>query len=114
MEAILFYAIVLFIIIFLAVRLAIQPLCQRPHDGAVNEEGELSLIRLRDIGVLDNDELEEIIRFYNQKNASSKKMAEFERYMKVLSESVKQGILTQEEYAERIKRLRIHYFSDNS
>jgi len=109
MEAILVYPILLFIIIFLAVRLAIQPLIQGTNDVAVNEEGELSLVRLRDIGVLDNDELKEIIQFYNQKKVSSKKMKELERYTKVLSELVGQGILTQEEYSERMEKLRSYY-----
>ncbi|AFL99730.1 MULTISPECIES: hypothetical protein [Desulfitobacterium] len=114
MEAILVYPILLFIIIFLAVRLAIQPLIQSSNDVAVNEEGELSLVRLRDIGVLDNNELEEVIQFYNHKKVSSKKMKELERYTKVLSELVGQGILTQEEYSERMERLRNYYVSDNS
>ncbi|SHN65708.1 hypothetical protein [Desulfitobacterium chlororespirans] len=114
MEAILFYSIALFIIIFLAVRLAIQPLIKSTNAVAVNEESELSLVKLQAIGVLDNDELEEVIQFYNQKKVSSKNMKELERYTKVLSELVRQGILTQEEYSQKMEKLRNYYFSDSS
>lgn len=113
-EGILVYSILLFIIIFLAVRLAIQPLIKNANNIAVNEESELSLVKLQAIGVLDNDELEEVIQFYNQKKVSSKKMKELERYTKVLSELVRQGILTQEEYSRKMEKLRNYYFSDNS
>lgn len=109
MEAILFYSIALFIIIFLAVRLAIQPLIKSTNDVAVNEESELSLVKLQAIGVLDNDELEEVIQFYNQKKVSSKKMKELEHYTKVLSELVRQGILTQGEYSEKMEKLKNYY-----
>ncbi len=109
MEAILFYSIALFIIIFLAVRLAIQPLIKSTNDVTVNEEGELSLVKLQAIGVLDNDELEEVIQFYNQKKVSSKKMKELERYTIVLSELVRQGILTQGEYSEKMEKLKNYY-----
>lgn len=115
MEVILVYMsliILLFLIIFIAVRLAIRPLICKQE--IVIEESNLGLLKLRDIGILTNIELKEVIQYYNKKNVKNREMKELESYSKVLAELVNQGFFTQEEYLERIEKLRDYYFNGNT
>ncbi|MHC1682165.1 MAG: hypothetical protein AB6733_04365 [Clostridiaceae bacterium] len=50
-----------------SVRLAINPLLNK-HNETITEDKDLGLVKLRDIDVLSNPELEEVIELYQKKS----------------------------------------------
>lgn len=100
-----------FIIIYLAVRLAITPLIPRMIDRE-DDEDDSGLVKLRDIEVLTNRELEEIIELYHSKSVENKDKQDYEKYSKVLNELKALGYFTHEEYAKRLEKLNEYYHND--
>lgn len=99
---------ILFIIIYSAVRLAINPLIPKTIE-LENDEDDVGFVKLRDIEVLTNAELEEIIELYHSKSVKDKDRLQYKKYSKVLNELKEIGYFTHEEYAERIEKLNEHY-----
>ena len=97
---------ILFIIIYLAVRLAINPLIPKTIEL---ENDDVGLVKLRDIEVLNNTELEEIIELYHSKSIRNKDRQQYEKYSKVLNELKQIGFFTHEEYGERMEKLDEYY-----
>lgn len=62
---ILILSIFLFAIIYFAVRLAIAPLRDRKEETTSYKQEMGGLVKLRDIGALNPDEIEEVIKIYN-------------------------------------------------
>lgn len=75
----------LFAIIFLSVRLAISPLINKEEDGA-DIKDDISLVDLRDINVITNTELEDIMRLYQSKVMNDREKDRYTKYTKVLTE----------------------------
>lgn len=102
---------ILFIIIYLAVRLAINPLIPKPNEQEDDKDSEnnVGLVKLRDIEVLTNTELEEIIELYHSKSIRNKDKQQYDKYSKVLKELREIGFFTYEEFAERIEKLNEYY-----
>lgn len=102
---------ILFITIYLAVRLAITPLIQRQNEPEDDKDSENSvgLVKLRDIEVLTNTELEEIIELYHSKSVRNKDKQQHEKYLNVLKELREIGFFTHEEFAERMEKLNEYY-----
>jgi hypothetical protein len=108
MEIVLLSGIMAFFIIYLAVRLAINPLIPRPTDSDVNKQ-DYGLVKLRDIEVLNNDELEEIIEIYANKSMKNNDEQQLHKYTKVLSHLNDIGYFTDEEYLKRMAKLKDYY-----
>lgn len=101
MGVILLYAFSLFIIISLAVRLAISPLLPKATETEADQQ-DYGLVKLRDMKVFDNSELEEIIELYNNKRNMEKDHLQLQKYSRVLSELKDIGYLTDEEYTKKM------------
>lgn len=101
----------LFIVIYYSVSLAIKPLLNK-SDQVISTNNDLGLTKLRDIGILTNSELEEIIRLY--KNTGTKKEAyeQYEKYVKVLKELKDMGYFSDEQYINKNNKLREHFKID--
>ena len=103
--------ILLFSIIYFAVRLAIKPLLYKP-DQVITYEPEFELVKLRDIDVLSPSELEEVIEMYNKKCTKKQGYEEFEKYKKVLDELKEMDYFISEEYLYRMEKLKKYFNVD--
>ncbi|MDR3602644.1 MAG: hypothetical protein P4L49_19550 [Desulfosporosinus sp.] len=108
METVLLFAFVAFIVIYLAVRLAINPLIPMATDIDENNQ-DYGLVKLRDIEVLNNEELKEIIEIYSNKSMENKEYRQLQKYTKVLGDLKKIAYFTDEEYMERMAKLKDYY-----
>lgn len=97
----LIWAVVLFIIIYFDVRLAIKPLLHQDEE-TTTEECEPDLIKLRDMGILDNYELEEIIRLYQKKDDDE----QYERCVKILNGLKEKEFFTDQQVLDRVNKLK--------
>jgi len=80
-----FGTILLFAIIYSAVRLAVKPLLYKP-DEVVAYKQEGGLLKLREINVLSPSEFKLVIELYQKKGAKKQVYEEYERYAKFLNE----------------------------
>lgn len=108
METIVLFLILLFFIIFLSVRLAIHPLLYKP-DEILSKTSDLGLIKLRDMEVLSNDELEEVIELYRNWGLKKGYGEQFHKYEKVINDLKEMGYLTNEQYSDKIMRLKKYF-----
>lgn len=108
MVPIILSSILLFTIIYFAVRLAIGPLLKKQEE-VVTDKQDLGLVKLRDIEVLNNTELEEVIALYQNKGAKKKEYEQYQKYEKVLKELKEIGYLSDEQYLIKITKLRSYY-----
>ncbi|HEY8362180.1 MAG TPA: hypothetical protein VIK77_04780 [Tissierellaceae bacterium] len=98
--------ILFFIVVYFAVRLAINPLLKSKDTPKEVDEQHKKLIQLRDIGVIDNDELEKFIEAYDQEKKKTENKMLYEQSKQVLSELKEAGYLNEEEYSSKIKILK--------
>lgn len=112
MEIFLFSAFFAFVIIYLAVRLAIDPLIPKDREVDVSQQDQ-GLIKLRDMEVLNNDELEEIIQIFSDKSMENKDHQQLLKYSRVLDNLKEIGYFTDEEYMKRMAKLK-NYYNDNN
>ncbi len=75
----------LFVVIYLSVRLAISPLVNNQEDGA-DIKDDMSLVDLRDMNVITNTELEDIMRLYQSKVMNDREKERYNKYSKVLTD----------------------------
>lgn len=101
----------LFLIIYFAVRLAISPILNRLSEASNYEEykDDTGLVKLRDIEVLNNVELEEVIKIYKDKGSKNKSNEQYLKYSKVLSELKDMGYFTEEIFIEKQRILKKYY-----
>ncbi|MEA4902552.1 hypothetical protein [Desulfitobacterium sp.] len=97
-----------FVIIYAAVRLAINPLIPKSTD-LENDKDDDGLVKLRDIEVLTDMELEEIIELYHNNSVNNKEKVKYEKYLKLLNELKEIEFFTDEEYANKKKKLDEYY-----
>lgn len=103
-EIIILLGILLFIIIHFAVRAAI---ISARNISVVNEQKDNpDLVSLRDIGVLSNEELEQVIDIYNEKLIKSKNQEKYVKYHKTLTELKEMGFFSDEIYDEKIVEIK--------
>ena len=100
--------ILLFAIIYSAVRLAIIPLINEPDENITYNQ-DFGLVKLRDIDILSPGELDEVIKLYYSKGAQDRNHEEYQKYAKVLNELKECGYFTYEEYASRIDKLKMYF-----
>lgn len=79
---------------------------------AVDNNDEASLIHLRDIEVLSNEELEDAIKLFNGQSLKDKEDGEYLRCLKVLNQLKERGYLTDNILKEKIINLKSHYNID--
>lgn len=101
-------SILLFVIIFIAVRLAISPLLNKKEE-IISESKDLGLVKLRDIDVLSNSELEEVIELYQNKEVKNKSYEQYQKYVRVLKELKEMGYFSDEQYSGKMNKLN-NYF----
>lgn len=102
-------SIVLFAIIYFAVRLAINPLLHSQEEFIADNQ-YFELIKLRDMEILNNIELEEIIKLYqNNNDNSSEEPQQYGKYTEILKDLKERGYFNEEQYANRIDKLE-NYF----
>lgn len=102
-------AFLMFTIIYLAVRLAIKPLILFQQEEIYSQEQDFGLIKLREIDVISNDELEEIIELYNSKVVKNEDYQVYQKYANVLKQLKELGYFTNEDYSDRIIKLKNHF-----
>lgn len=105
---ILLLGILLFFIIFFAVRWAISPLIPQEKYEEQNMN-DFNLVKLRDIGVFDNNELEEVIRLFGNRQEQN----EYDRYKKILYDLYRLRFLDDETYEEKQELLYEYYKQRN-
>jgi hypothetical protein len=104
---VLLYAIILFIIIYFAVKLAINPLISKPGSPVENDQ-DFDLSKLHDIGLLSEEEFSRVIETYWNEE-SKKENNEYKKACKVLLELKDKGFFTTEEYNEKVEKLKEYY-----
>lgn len=101
-------AIILFVIIYFAVRLAINPLLQSQEEFIADNQ-DLELIKLRDMEILSNTELEEVINIYQNNNNNKLEPEHYEKYTEILNNLKERGYFNEEQYTNRIDKLKYHF-----
>ena len=103
--------IVSFAIIYFAVRLAIRPLLYKPDEIDTSNQS-IGLVKLRDIGVLSNNELEEVIKLFKNKGNEKEDYEQYNKYVKLLNQLNKMDYFNDEERLKRLHKLK-EYFKIN-
>lgn len=75
------YSALLFAIIYFSVSLAIAPLLHKPEESLPFTKN-LGLVKLRDIEVFSNDELEEVLKLYQNIGTRKKDYEQYQKYLK--------------------------------
>jgi len=101
-------SIVLFFIIYFAVRLAIRPLLHK-SDETITDKQDSGLAKLRDMDVLSTNELEQVIKLYQQRGIKKESYEEYQKYATVLKELNKIGYFTEDVYLSRLDKLKKHF-----
>jgi len=104
----LIFGVVLFFIIFAAVRLAVEPLIQ--NNQITSLKSDLSF--LNDIGVLENKEYKSIKRTVEKKQENENKQKQIDKYSVILEELKEEGIISEEAYEDKINKLETYYLGD--
>ena len=104
---------ILLIIFFFVMKAAVKSAIGDMNDaqgrlGSVVDE----LIKLRDIELLSNDELEEVIEIYKDENVKKENYEEYAKYAAILEKLKEREYFNHEQYAERSNRLKEHYNID--
>ncbi|WP_425804144.1 hypothetical protein ACHOLT_19590 [Desulfitobacterium sp. Sab5] len=99
--------IIQFAIIYFAVKLAIKPLLDKPETETDNKD--FGLVKLRDIEILTNTELEDVIGLYQSKSKKKENYQQYKKFAKVLNDLKETGYFTDEEYIGRMEKLKEHF-----
>jgi DNA-binding MltR family transcriptional regulator len=101
-------SIFLFAIIYFAVRLAINPLLHRQGE-IVTDALNFELVKLRDMEILSDAELEWGIKRYLRKNDRNEGHEQYQKYAEILNELKEMGNFTDERYCNRIDKLKKYF-----
>lgn len=96
-------------IMFLAIKLATPIKRGNKSDKILTENKEVELVKLRDIEVLSNDELKEVLELYHNKNSIKE---DYEKYETLLNELKDIGYFSYEEYLSKINKLKKYFKVD--
>lgn len=105
---ILLSALLLFTIIYSAVRLAISPLLVKA-EVITNDSQDFGLVKLRDMEVLTDTELEEVIELYQKKSINIEHNKRYQKYAKILNELKQTGYFTEEQYFDKLLILKDYF-----
>ncbi len=98
-------ALILFAMIYFAVRLAINPLLHSQEEF-IADNRDFGLIKLRDMDILNNTELEEVIKLFENNKEKDKDPEDYEKYAQILKEIKEKGYFNEEQYDDRINKLK--------
>jgi hypothetical protein len=113
-----------FLIITFAVKIAIKESLYEFKEDVYkgfepNKSGEITakdkeygLVRLRDIEVLCNTELEEVIELYQNKSIRKEDYEQYQKYAKVLNELKEMDYFTEEQLSSKMDKLKKHFKMD--
>lgn len=101
----LIFGVVLFLIIFAAVRLAVEPLIQNNQTTSLKS----GLSFLNDIGVLERKEYKSIKQAVEKKQENENKKKQIDKYSKVLEKLKEEGIISEKVYEDKINKLETYY-----
>lgn len=104
-DLIILYGIVLFGIIYLAVRLAIRPLIPI-NEKDISREDEISIIDLKNLELFNNEEMEEILLLFQAKGKDNINTIRYEKYLDILTQLNELGYLSEEQLQEKISQLK--------
>lgn len=100
--------IVLYLTIYIAIRMAISELLE--HKKTVSEDDqEVGLMQLKAIGILNDSEMDEVVEMYRDRGMREKRFRDFQKYKEILDELNKAGFFTVNEYREKVRSLREYY-----
>lgn len=99
---ILLLGLFLYFIIFFSVKAAIIGALSSNKPRKYNSE-QVSLVKLRDMGVINNEELENICKFYN--NKSKTKNVARDKYYKILYELRDSGHINEDDFKNKVEQL---------
>lgn len=106
-------SIVLFAIIYFAVSLAINPLLRRQGEIITDTGNQnFKLVKLREMKILSDAELEWAIKRYQNKNDKSQGYDQYQKYAKILNELKEMGHFTDERYCNRVDKLKKYFEID--
>lgn len=81
----------------------------KDDEKLITAADELGLITLRDIDVLSNSQLEEVIEMYKKKADKKENYEQYQKYKKLLDELKQIGYLNDEQYFTSLDKLEEHY-----
>ncbi|MDR3596906.1 hypothetical protein [Clostridium sp.] len=108
---ILILSLLLFVIIYFSVRLAINPLLNKT-EKIITENNDVGLVKLRDIEILSDAELEQVIKLYKNKSVEKKDYEQYQKYEKVLNELKEIEYLSVEQYSSKVNKLKRYFKVD--
>lgn len=100
--------IVLFIINYCATMKAINPLLDY-IDNNIKHKKECDLVKLRDLEVLDDNELEDVIKLVEKRNEQREQHESYKKCIETLEEIKDIGYFTEEQYLSRLQKLKEHF-----
>jgi saccharopine dehydrogenase-like NADP-dependent oxidoreductase len=103
--------ILLFLLVYFAVRLAIQPMINNPNE-IIKDNKDSGLVVLRDIGVFNNDELEDVISLFHNKGIWKENYEQYQKYAKILKALKEMNYLDEEKYLNKMDKLKKHFKMD--
>lgn len=110
-ETVIILSVLLFVVIYFSVRLAIGPLLNKP-DEVITESKDFGLVKLRDIEVFNDIELEEVIELYQNNCVRKKDYEQYQKYEKVLNELKDIGYFSDEQYSNKVIILKKYFKID--
>lgn len=107
-------SIIFFFTIYWAVSLAIKPLLPDADDSQRDKQDlkVVGLVKLRDIEVIDNTELEGIVKFYQNRGIQKENYEEYKKYEKILNELREGRYLDDEDYLNKLEKLKSYFNVD--
>lgn len=79
------------------------------EEGKIENRDFDKLIKLRDIGLLSDTELEDAIELVQNKNAVKETYEQYQTYERTLTELKEMGFLNEEQYAEKKESLKMYF-----
>ena len=98
-----------FIVIYFAIKIAINPLLIKKEENNSKKNSEPDLIMLRDLEILSDVELEETIELCQSKNAKKEEYKQYDKYAKILNELKEFEYFTEEQYTNKKNQLKKHF-----
>lgn len=97
--------VILFIINYCATMKAINPLLDYIDDN-INHKKECDLVKLRDLEILDDNELEDVIKLVKKSNEEREQYESYKKCLETLEEIKDVGYFTEEQYLYRLQKLK--------
>jgi hypothetical protein len=107
MEFIIIGIVFSFFIIYAAVRLAIKPLIEK--DSEIIVGSDLSLYKLKEIGILNDNEFEEVTKIYKEKGIKKRNYVQYQKYLNVLNDLNNMGYISEEKRVDGLNKLKEYY-----